>query len=267
MNGKSPAAIEASAPAVKPGAPEFIEIRELKKGFGEQRVLCGVNLTVKQGETLALIGPSGEGKTVMMKHIIGLLRPDEGSVTVDGVNVSELGERELAPVRAKVSMLFQNAALFDSMTVAQNVAFPLVEAKVRDKEEIRRRVKEALEVVDLGEHAGKLPVNLSGGMRKRAGIARAIVARTQCILYDEPTASLDPMVSDVIDQMILRMQKRFKVTSMVVTHDMKSVFKIANRVAFFKRGVIHFLGTPDELRNCQDQEVLDFVEGRSGVTG
>jgi phospholipid/cholesterol/gamma-HCH transport system ATP-binding protein len=253
-----------AGPVVAAGA--FIQIRDLHKSFGAQKVLCGLNLDVFHGETLALIGPSGEGKTVMMKHIIGLMRPDKGTVTVDGVHVNELRERELAPVRAKVSMLFQNAALFDSMTVAQNVAFPLVEAGLRDRAEIKRRVAEALEVVDLAEHMDKLPVNLSGGMRKRAGIARAIVARTQCILYDEPTASLDPLVSDVIDQMMLRMQKRFHVTSLIVTHDMKTIFKIANRIAFFKKGVIHFLGTPDELRACPDPLVQDFVEGRSGVT-
>lgn len=259
------------APSRKAGGPPdsgeaFIQICDLHKRFGQQEVLCGLNLTVRRGETLALIGPSGEGKTVMMKHIIGLMRPDKGTVTIDGVRVNELRERELAPVRAKVSMLFQNAALFDSMTVAENIAFPLVEAGLRDKAEIRRRVDEALEIVDLTEHKTKLPVNLSGGMRKRAGIARAIVGRTQCILYDEPTASLDPLVSDVIDQMIIRLQKRFGVTSLVVTHDMKSVFKIADRVAFFKRGVVHFLGTPDELRACPDPIVQDFIEGRSGIT-
>ena len=245
----------------------FIEIRDLHKSFGKQEVLRGVNLTVKRGETLVLIGPSGEGKTVMIKHIIGLLRPDQGTVTVDGICVNDLRERELAPVRQKVGMLFQSAALFDGMTVAENVAFPLMEAGVRDRNEISHRVDEALEIVDLTEHKDKMPANLSGGMRKRAGIARAIIGRSECILYDEPTASLDPQVSDVIDQMILRLQRRIKVTSMVVTHDMKSLFKIANRVAFFKRGVIHFLGTPDELRKCQDPEVQDFIEGRSGVTG
>jgi phospholipid/cholesterol/gamma-HCH transport system ATP-binding protein len=265
MNSVTPAAKDSpGGPA--PAREAFIQIRDLHKSFGEQQVLCGLNLDVYRGETLALIGPSGEGKTVMMKHIIGLMRPDKGTVTVDGVRVNELRERELAPVRAKVSMLFQNAALFDSMTVAQNVAFPLVEAGVRDRAEIKQRVTEALEVVDLAEHMDKLPVNLSGGMRKRAGIARAIVARTQCILYDEPTASLDPLVSDVIDQMMLRMQKRFHVTSLIVTHDMKTIFKIANRIAFFKKGVVHFLGTPDELRHCPDPLVQDFVEGRSGVT-
>jgi phospholipid/cholesterol/gamma-HCH transport system ATP-binding protein len=201
----------------------------------------------------------------MMKHVIGLMRPDQGEVIVDGTHVEKLTDRQMAPVRKKVSMMFQNAALFDSMTVEQNVAFPLVEAGVRDHNEIRQRVQEVLEVVDLADHGKKLPVNLSGGMRKRAGIARAIVGHSQCILYDEPTASLDPVVSDVIDQMILRLQKRFNVTSLVVTHDMKSMFKIANRIAMLKRGVIHFLGTPDELRHSPDPEVQDFIEGRSGV--
>jgi len=200
-----------------------------------------------------------------MKHVIGLMRPDRGEVIVEGVHVEKLTDRQMAPIRKKVSMMLQNAALFDSMTVEENVAFPLVEAGVKDRKEIRDRVQEVLEVVDLAEHGKKLPVNLSGGMRKRAGIARAIVGHSHCILYDEPTASLDPVVSDVIDQMILRLQKRFGVTSLVVTHDMKSMFKIANRIAMLKRGVIHFLGTPEELRNSPDPEVQDFIEGRSGI--
>lgn len=249
-----------------PVGPAFIEIRELHKTLGKQHVLRGVNLTVNRGETLVIIGPSGEGKTVLIKHIIGLLRPDSGTIVVDGVEVNKLRERELAPVRKRVSMLFQGAALFDSLTVAENIAFPLREAGVRDREEIKQRVREALETVDLSEHGDKLPVNLSGGMRKRAGIARAIVGRTQCILYDEPNSGLDPIVADVIDQMILRMQKRFGVTSLVVTHDMRSIPKIANRVAILKRGVIHFLGTPAELHACPDPEVQDFIEGRSGMT-
>lgn len=243
----------------------FIELRGVHKKLGWQQILRGVDLKVVRGETLAIIGPSGEGKTVMMKHVIGLMRPDQGEVIVDGTHVEKLTDRQMAPVRKKVSMMFQNAALFDSMTVEQNVAFPLIESGVRDHKEIKQRVEEVLEVVDLADHGKKLPVNLSGGMRKRAGIARAIVGKSQCILYDEPTASLDPVVSDVIDQMILRLQKRFNVTSLVVTHDMKSMFKIANRIAMLKRGVIHFLGTPDELRNSPDPEVQDFIEGRSGV--
>jgi phospholipid/cholesterol/gamma-HCH transport system ATP-binding protein len=244
----------------------FIELRGLQKTLGWQHILRGVDLDVHRGETLVIVGPSGEGKTVLMKHVIGLMRPDAGTVIVDGVHVEKLRERDLTAIRQKVSMMFQNAALFDSMTVAENIAFPLIESGVRDRKEIRDRVQEALEVVDLSEHGNKLPVNLSGGMRKRAGIARAIVGRSQCILYDEPTASLDPLVSDVIDQMILRLQKRYHITSLVVTHDMKSTFKIANRVAMLKRGVIRFLGTPDELRNCPDQEVQDFIQGRSGIT-
>jgi phospholipid/cholesterol/gamma-HCH transport system ATP-binding protein len=249
-----------------PAPTPYIELRGVRKKIGWQQILNGIDLKIYEGETLAIIGPSGEGKTVMMKHVIGLMRPDEGEVIVDGQHIEKLREREMRPVRAKVSMMFQNAALFDSMTVYQNVAFPLLEAGVRDRNEIDQRVMDALAVVDLAEHGDKLPVNLSGGMRKRAGIARAIVGRSQCILYDEPTASLDPLVSDVIDQMILRLQKRFQVTSLVVTHDMKSMFKIANRIAMLKRGVIKFLGTPDELRNCPDPEVQDFIEGRSGIT-
>lgn len=244
----------------------FIRVRGLRKRFGKQEVLCGVDLDIFHGETLLIIGPSGEGKTVLIKHIIGLLRPDEGTVVVDGVEVNKLRERELAPVRKRVSMLFQGGALFDSLTVERNTAFPLIEAGVRDRDEIDRRVREALEAVDLYEHRHKLPVNLSGGMRKRAGIARAIIGRTQCILYDEPNSGLDPIVADVIDQMILRMQKRYGVTSLVVTHDMNSVFKIADRIAFLKRGVIHFLGTREELRASTDPEVQDFIEGRSGIT-
>lgn len=249
-----------------PPEQPYIEIKELHKTLGRQHVLRGINLSVRRGETLLIIGPSGEGKTVMIKHIIGLLRPDTGTVVVDGVEVNKLRERELAPVRKRVSILFQGAALFDSLTVEENVAFPLREAGVRDREEIKRRVHEALEAVDLDEHKDKLPVNLSGGMRKRAGIARAIVGRTQCILYDEPNSGLDPIVADVIDMMILRMQKRYGITSLVVTHDMRSIPKIANRVALLMHGVIRFLGTPEELDACPDREVRDFIDGRSGMT-
>lgn len=244
----------------------FIEVRGLHKSIGPQHILRGVDIDVHQGETLVIIGPSGEGKTVLMKHLIGLMHPDKGSIKIDGESVIGLRERQFSAVRKKFGFLFQNAALFDALTVAENVAFPLREAGIRDRDEIAQRVHDALEVVDLEEHKNKLPVNLSGGMRKRAGIARSVVAKPQCILYDEPTASLDPVVSDVIDQMILRMQKRYGITSLVVTHDMKSVFKIANRVAMLKGGVIRFCGTPDELRHAPDQDIQDFIEGRSGVT-
>jgi phospholipid/cholesterol/gamma-HCH transport system ATP-binding protein len=252
-----------SAPEPKP----FITVRGLHKTLGEQQVLRGVDLTINKGETLMLIGPSGEGKTVLMKHFIGLMKPDKGEVFVDGLRVDNLRERDMVPIRKKIGMLFQGGALFDSLTVEGNVAFPLFEAGIKDREEIRRRVMETLEVVDLAEHKDKLPVNLSGGMRKRCGIARAIVGHAECILYDEPNSGLDPIVADVIDQTILRLQKRLGITSVVVSHDMKSVFKIATRVAFLKRGIIHFLGTAAELRVCPDPEVQDFIEGRSGITG
>jgi len=202
-----------------------------------------------------------------MKHVIGLLRPDSGDIFVAGMHVNKLKEREMAPLRQKVGMLFQGGALFDRMTVEENVAFPLWESGLRDRAEIKRRVLEALEAVDLAEHLHKYPTSLSGGMRKRTGIARAIICRSECILYDEPNSGLDPIGSDIIDQMILRMQKRYGVTSIVVTHDMRSVFKISSRVAMLYRGKIHFLGTPEQLRASSDPVVQDFINGRSDVTG
>jgi phospholipid/cholesterol/gamma-HCH transport system ATP-binding protein len=244
----------------------FIRITGLKKSFGEQKTLQGVDLDIYHGETLVLIGPSGEGKSVLLKHIIGLLNPDDGKVELEGTDLSHMKERELLKMRRRMGYLFQNAALFDSLTVAQNVAFPLIEAGIRDQAEIDKRVQEALELVELGEHKDKMPVNLSGGMRKRVGIARAIIGRPDCVLYDEPTAGLDPIVTDVIDLMISRLQKRFQVTSIVITHDMGSVFKIADRVAMLKNGVIYFIGTPDALKQSTDPEIQNFIAGRSGMS-
>jgi phospholipid/cholesterol/gamma-HCH transport system ATP-binding protein len=243
----------------------FIRITGLKKSFGEQKTLQGVDLDIYHGETLVLIGPSGEGKSVLLKHIIGLLNPDDGKVELEGTDLSHMKERELLKMRRRMGYLFQNAALFDSLTVAENVAFPLLEAGIRDRKEINKRVQEALELVELGEHKDKMPVNLSGGMRKRVGIARAIIGKPDCVLYDEPTAGLDPIVTDVIDLMIQRLQKRFQVTSIVITHDMGSVFKIADRVAMLKNGVIYFIGTPDELKQSSDPEIQNFIAGRSGM--
>jgi phospholipid/cholesterol/gamma-HCH transport system ATP-binding protein len=255
------------AVAQSASAETFIELRGIHKHFGNQEVLCGIDLKLYHGETLCVIGPSGEGKTVMIKHIIGLIQPDEGDIFVAGMHVNRLHEREMAPIRQKVSMLFQGAALFDRMTVEENVAFPLLESGVCDRNEIKQRVLEALTAVDLDDHLDKYPTSLSGGMRKRAGIARAIVARSECILYDEPNSGLDPIGSDIIDQMILRMQRRYGVTSIIVTHDMRSVFKIANRVAMLYRGKIHFLGTPAELEASPDPIVQDFINGHSNITG
>lgn len=257
----------APAPAPADGGRAFIELINVSKRFGSQVVLDSINLSLQHGETLCIIGPSGEGKTVTLKHIIGLLKPDSGDIYVDGMHVNRLKEREMAPIRQKVSMLFQGGALFDNLTVEQNVAFPLLEHGLRDREEIDRRVRAALQAVDLDEHRFKYPTSLSGGMRKRTGIARAIIDRSECILYDEPNSGLDPIGSDIIDQMILRMQRRYHVTSVIVTHDMRSIFKIANRVAMLYRGQIRFLGTPQELRDSPDQVVQDFINGRSDVTG
>lgn len=252
-------------PAASPNAPPFIRITGLKKSFGEQKTLQGVDLTINHGETLVLIGPSGEGKSVLLKHIIGLLHPEAGKVELDGVDLCSLNERQLVKFRRRMGYLFQNAALFDSLTVAQNVAFPLREAGIKDEAEIDERVHEALDLVELEEHKNKMPINLSGGMRKRVGIARAIIGKPECVLYDEPTAGLDPIVTDVIDQMIIRLQKRFRVTSIVITHDMSSVFKIADRVAMLKNGVISFLGTRDELRRSSNPDIQNFIAGHSGL--
>ena len=263
-----PTTIAPPAPASDKGsAHAFIELKNVCKRFGSQQVLLNINLSIQHGETVCIIGPSGEGKTVTLKHIIGLIKPDSGEIYVDGVHVNRLKEREMAPIRQKVSMLFQGAALFDNLTVEQNVAFPLLEHGVRDRAEIDRRVRAALQAVDLDEHRHKYPTSLSGGMRKRTGIARAIIDHSECILYDEPNSGLDPIGSDIIDQMILRMQRRYSITSIIVTHDMRSVFKIANRVAMLYRGEIRFLGTPTELRECNDPIVQDFINGRSDVTG
>lgn len=252
--------------AAQDTSTDFIRLEGVKKAFGSQHILRGIDLTIRRGETLVLIGPSGEGKSVLLKHIIGLLSPDAGTVTFEGTELCQLSERQLAASRRRMGYLFQNAALFDSLTVAENVAFPLLEAGVKDKAEIAQRVHDALELVDLDEHKDKMPISLSGGMRKRVGIARAIIGRPECILYDEPTAGLDPIVTDVIDKMILRLQKRFQVTSVVITHDMGSVFKIADRVMMLKGGVIYFEGTADDLRQSSDPQIQDFIAGRSGVS-
>lgn len=251
--------------APSPAKP-FVQIRGLCKAFDGQKVLQGVDLDIEHGETVVLIGPSGEGKSVLIKHVMGLLQPDAGSITFEGLSICNLRERQLTSVRRRMGYLFQNGALFDSMTVAQNVAFPLIESQLKDKSVIDQRVHEALDVVELSEHKNKMPINLSGGMRKRVGIARAIVGRPEILLYDEPTAGLDPIVTDVIDHLVQRLQKRYGVTSVVITHDMSSVFKIADRVVMLKNGVVEFSGTPDELRNSPDPFLQDFIAGRSGMT-
>ncbi len=244
------------------GTKNFFKVLNLRKSIGEQKILRGVDLNIRRGETMVVIGRSGEGKSVFLKHLIGLMKPDSGSIVVEGKEVVGLKERQLRAVRHKVGILFQDGALFDSMTVAENVAFPLMEAGVKDRTVLLERVGQALDKVELAAHMAKMPINISGGMRKRVALARAIIAEPQCILYDEPTSGLDPVVSESIDRLIRRMQKELCVTSLVVTHDMDSVFRIADRVAYLREGKIYFLGTPQELRNSKDRFVRSFVEGR-----
>jgi phospholipid/cholesterol/gamma-HCH transport system ATP-binding protein len=241
----------------------MIVVRDLVKRIGPQEILREINLDVAVGETVAIIGRSGGGKTVLLKHLIGLMRPDAGEIWIDGQDIIDLNERDLAPIREKVGILFQGAALFDSMTVEENIAFPLREAGERDLEAIRNRVHQMLEVMELEGQETKMPVNLSGGMKKRVGLARAIIRRPSVILYDEPTSGLDPVVSDSINRLIRRLQQRFGVTSVVVTHDMKSAFHVADRIAYLHEGRIYFHGTPAELRESTDSLLQDFLLGRS----
>src|SRR5580704_18625222 len=242
----------------------MIAVRSLAKKIGQQEILRGVDLEVRTGETLVIIGRSGGGKSVLLKHLVGLMKPDAGEIWVDNQNIVGMNERDLAAIREKVGILFQGGALFDSMTVEENIAFPLREAGVKDPTEIRDRVAEALEMVDLAGEQKKMPENLSGGMRKRVGLARTIVSRPACILYDEPTTGLDPIASDSINHLIRRLQKRLQVTSVVVTHDMKTAFHTADQVAFLHEGRIYFDGTVEALRESRDSVLRDFIDGRSG---
>ena len=242
---------------------EVIAVDSLVQTLGGQEILRGFSLKVYQGETLVLLGRSGGGKSVFLRHLIGLMQPVSGTVTIDGRNISALQERELAPVRRSMGMLFQNGALFDSMNVADNVAFPLRERGETDEELIAQKVQTSLRMVDLHGQQNKMPVNLSGGMRKRVALARALVVEPRCMLYDEPTAGLDPIVADSIDVLIRRLQRKLGVTSIVVTHDMKSTFAIADHVALLHEGRCYFYGTCDQLRASTDPIIRDFVEGRS----
>ncbi len=251
------ASTESSAPAA------MIAVRGLTKQLDQQEVLRGVDLTVEAGETLVIIGRSGAGKSVLLKHLVGLMTPDTGEIRIDGHDIIGLSERKLAPLRRKVGILFQGGALFDSMTVEENIAFPLREAGERDPDAIAQQVREMLEVIELEGQQDKMPVNLSGGMKKRVGLARAIIRRPSCVLYDEPTSGLDPVVSDSINRLIRRLQKQFQVTSIVVTHDMKSAFHVADHIAYLHEGRIYFHGTPAELKRSSDRLIQDFLLGRA----
>tara|TARA_B110000003_G_scaffold148136_1_gene149185 strand:- start:58188 stop:58943 length:756 start_codon:yes stop_codon:yes gene_type:complete len=241
----------------------FLEMRGIKKSFGDQVVLRGVDLDIRRGEVLVLLGGSGGGKSVLMKHMVGLLQPDEGTVTLEGKVISDLSERDLSWARKKISMMFQSGALFDSMTVAENVAFPMQEAGLLDRDELSRRVSEALKIVHLEGQEDKMPAALSGGMRKRVALARAVVEEPCCVLYDEPHAGLDPVTGDSIDRLIKDLANEHGITNVVITHEMRSAFRIADRLVFMKDGLVYWEGTPDELKDSKDPILVNFVEGRS----
>jgi len=245
---------------------EHIRIEGVTKRIGDQHILKGIDLSVRHGEILAIIGASGTGKSVLLKHITGLMRPDAGRVIFDGEDISQMTEKSLAPIRRRIGMLFQNGALFDSLTVAENVAFPLLETGLRDSAQIEARVRENLQLVGLEAHLEKMPVSLSGGMRKRVALARAMINKPECLLCDEPTSGLDPIASDSINHLVRRLRSQFHVTSIVVTHDMTSAYHIADRIAFLKEGKVRFIGEPEEIRESKDADIQDFIHGRSGDT-
>ena len=238
-----------------------IELRDVRKSFGRTVVLVGVTLDVQEGETLALIGYSGSGKSVLLKTIVGLLRPDAGTVKVDGAEVAHLSRAQLFELRRRVGYVFQFAALFDSMTVFDNVAMGLRRMKL-PPDEVAGRVEEALARVDLAGYGGRFPAELSGGQRKRAGLARAIAFRPKYLLYDEPTTGLDPVTTAVIDGLVLKLAGELGVTSLVITHDMTSAYRVADRIAMLYEGRIRFVGTPEAIRGAPDPVVRAFVEGR-----
>lgn len=236
-------------------------MRDLHKAFGPKVILNGVSLSVHEGETLAVIGYSGVGKSVLLKSIVRLLEPDAGDVHVDGQDVSKLERDELYDLRRRVGYVFQFAALFDSMTVFDNVAMGLRRVGMPEAELVDR-VAESLRLVEMSGFDSRLPAELSGGQRKRVGLARAIATRPKYVLYDEPTTGLDPVTTSVIDGLILKMARELNVTSVVVTHDMKSAYRVADRVAMLYEGGIRYIGTPAEIQQVEDPVVRGFIEGK-----
>lgn len=246
-----------------PDAGGLIELRGVYKGFGALEVLRGVDLTLAAGMTTVILGESGAGKSVILKHIVGLLRPDAGAVYFHGDRLDEAGERRLAKLRTHFGFLFQMGALFDSLTVAENIAFPIVEHTRKPRREVEQIVARTLAMVGLEGTQPKHPAELSGGQRKRVALARAIALDPEVILYDEPTTGLDPVRADVINEVILKLQRELNVTSVVVTHDMASAFKVADRIVMLYEGRFIFDGTAEEVQRCTDPRVRTFVEGRA----
>ena len=238
-----------------------IVLHDVHKAFGSNRVLRGFSLEVEDGETLAIVGQSGSGKSVALKHVVGLLKPDKGGVLVDGQSIPNLSQEALFHVRRKVGYVFQFAALFDSLTVAENVGLGLQRIPEMTQAAIMDRVRECLALVELDGYEDRYPAQLSGGQKKRAGLARAIATAPDYLLYDEPTTGLDPVTTTVIDRLIVRTREELSVTSVVITHDMDSAYRVADRIGMLYEGVIRFMGTPDEIRACQDPIVKGFIEG------
>ena len=238
----------------------FVEFENVFKAYGPKQVLRGANLKVYRGEVMVILGGSGSGKSVTLRHMLGLEAPDAGRIIVEEEDITDLPEEELYRVRKKFGMLFQSAALFDSMTVFENVAFPLREHTQMIEEEIARAVREKLELVNLRGTENLMPVSLSGGMRKRVGLARAIVLDPKMILYDEPTTGLDPITAQMIDDLIIDLQSKLNVTSVVVTHDIKSAFSVGDRIAFLNHGTFEWIGTMDQARVSEDGDLRAFLK-------
>ena len=239
----------------------MIELRNIHKSFGNQTVLNGLNLTIPAGKITAVIGPSGEGKSVLLKHMIGLLQPDQGDVLVDGKTIAGLRRSHLNQVREKFAMVFQNAALFDSMTVFENVAFPLEEKTSLGHSEISDRVTVALQEVGLKNVNHKYPDELSGGMKKRVGLARALLLKPEIILFDEPTTGLDPVIRRAIHRLIQDTQEKFGFTAVIVSHDIPDIFEVAHQIAMLYHGEILQFGTPDEIQASDHPVVRQFISG------
>jgi len=239
----------------------MIEVRGVRKSFNNNQVLRGVSFEVMEGETLVIIGKSGCGKTVLLKHLIGLIEPDEGDIVVDGIVVNRVKREELLELRKRFGMLFQSAALFDSLSVEENIALPLKEHSSMSKETIARKVKEKLALVGLEKIEHLRPSELSGGMKKRVGLARALVLEPSYLLFDEPTTGVDPIMADRINDLIIDLQNRLKVTAIAVTHDLRSAYKIGTRLALLSEGRIGFIGTLADIKNSKDPAVVEFIRG------
>ena len=243
----------------------MIQLLDVHKAFDSKRVLQGFTLEVVEGETMVIIGYSGTGKSVTIKHIVGLLEPDSGDVVVDGLHVPTLARRDLYRLRARIGYVFQFAALFDSLSIGENVAMGLRKQNELSESEIAERVAEALDLVDLPGVTHRFPAELSGGMRKRVGIARAIALRPKYILYDEPTTGLDPVTSATIDQLMVRMREKLGVTSIVITHDMRSAYTVGTRIAMLYEGRVRRVDTVAAIRETDDPIVRQFIEGRASA--